>query len=61
MFQKNMINHEVAVYCTDGINEVTYTFIESYDEHWDDIGEQKFIDGFGTCPTSIKRVSYVAV
>ena len=61
MFQKSKISHQVEAYCTDGVNEATYTFIEDYDEYWGDIVKQKFFEEFGVYPTSMKRVSYTAI
>lgn len=57
MFQQNKNNYEIVATCKNGDKEATYTFIENYDECWDEIAESLFYDDFAVKPTSIKLIS----
>ena len=57
MFNRVKNNYRDIAVCTDGKNEGTYTFIESYDDVWSDIAEKKFEEEFGTKPNSSTLIS----
>ena len=58
MFQRNKINHEATMTCSNENHTATYTFIESYDEDCFEIARDKFYSEFGEYPDRIQRDSY---
>ena len=54
MFQRNKFNYKIVATCTNGDKKGTYTFIENYDENWDEIAASMFKDEFGIEPTCME-------
>ena len=57
MFQRVKNNYRVVVVCKNGDIEATYTFVESYDDNWDEMAESRFYEEFGIRPMEMKLLS----
>ena len=57
MFQISKTNYYVVVLCENGDKQATYSFIQNYDETWDDIASSMFYNEFGIKPNRMSIIS----
>lgn len=57
MFQRSKTNYNLVVLCENGDKRATYSFVQNYDEAWDDIASSLFYNEYGIQPNKMSVIS----